>query len=72
MRRTMEPDEFRQALAELNLSQHALGKWFKIGKRTSQGYALGERPVPGPTAILLRLMMAGKVSTKDIEAAHDR
>jgi hypothetical protein len=28
-----------------------------IGKRTSQGYALGESPVPEPIAKLLRLMV---------------
>lgn len=68
----MEPDEYRQVIAKLGFSQEGLAEWLKIGKRTSQGYALGEYPVPGPTAIVLRLLVAGKVTVGEIEAARDK
>ena len=68
----MAADEYREIIGKLGMSQEGAGEWLKIGKRTSQGYALGEYKVPGPMAILLRLLAAGKISVKDIEAAHDR
>lgn len=68
----MTANQYRTALAKLGLSQEGAAAPLGIGKRTSQGYALGECPVPPTIAILLRLLVAGKVSIKDIEAAHDR
>lgn len=53
----MSPDEYRSAIASLGLSQEGAGAWLGIAPRTSQGYALGERPVPKPTAMLLRLLL---------------
>jgi hypothetical protein len=42
------PTEYKAAIKELGLSQERAGVWLGIGKRTSQGYALGEYPVPEP------------------------
>jgi hypothetical protein len=43
------------------------GVWLGIGKRTSQGYALGERPVPQPVAMLLRLCLKHGFKPEDVE-----
>lgn len=53
----MTPTQYKAALKALGLSQHLAGDWLGIGRRTSQGYALGEYPVPEPVAKLLRLVV---------------
>ena len=68
----MSPKEYRKALAALNLSQESAAAPLGIGKRTSQGYALGETVIPGPTAILLRLLVAGKITIEDVEHVNGR
>lgn len=49
----MTSDEYREAIQSLGLSQHRAAKWLGISPRTSQGYALGERRIPGPVERLL-------------------
>jgi hypothetical protein len=46
----MTPEQYKAAIKKLGLSQERAGEWLGIGKRTSQGYALGEYPVPEPVA----------------------
>jgi hypothetical protein len=53
----MTKDDYRAALAALGLSQIAAGKVLGIADRTSRAYALGERPVPEPVALALRLLI---------------
>lgn len=53
----MTPTQYKAAIKALGLSQERAGDWLGIGRRTSQGYALGEYPVPEPTAKLLRLVV---------------
>jgi hypothetical protein len=48
---------YRNAIAILGLSQVAAAKVLGIADRTSRSYALGERPVPGPVALALRLLI---------------
>jgi hypothetical protein len=57
----MTSTQYKAALKALGLSQHLAGDWLGIGRRTSQGYALGEYPVPQPTAMLLLLMLRMKL-----------
>lgn len=57
----MTPTQYKAAIKALGLSQHLAGDWLGIGRRTSQGYALGEYPVPQPTAMLLLLMLRMKL-----------
>lgn len=59
--------QYRAAIKALGLSQERAGDWLGISPRTSQGYALGEYPVPGPVEKLLRLMLRLKLLPKDIE-----
>lgn len=63
----MTPDQYRKALAKLGVSQEGAADILGIGKRTSQGYALGESDVPEPLAVLLRLVLAGKITRRDLE-----
>jgi hypothetical protein len=62
----MTPTQYKAAIHALGLSQERAGLWLGIGKRTSQGYALGEYPVPEPIAKLLRLMVKLKLNPDDV------
>jgi hypothetical protein len=67
----MTPAQFRTALDRLKLSQLGAGRLFGAeSERTPRRWASGERAVPKSVAILLRLMLAGKVTTKDIESVQ--
>lgn len=67
----MTANQYRASLKRLGLSQVGAAPYLGIGRRTSQGYALAESEVHGAVAILLRLLIAGKITTKDIEIARD-
>lgn len=62
----MTPTQYKAAIKALGLSQERVGDWLGIGRRTSQGYALGEYPVPEPVAKLLRLMIKLGLSPDDV------
>jgi hypothetical protein len=59
--------QFSAALDRLGLSQLGAARLLKANGRTARRWALGERSVPEPVAILLRLMLAGKITADDIE-----
>ena len=63
----MTPTQYRSAIKALGLSQERAGDWLGIGRRTSQGYALGEYPVPESVALLLRLMVNLKLNPEDVK-----
>ena len=62
----MTPEQYKAAIKKLDLSQERAGDWLGIGRRTSQGYALGEYPVPEPVAKLLRLCVRLKLKPEDV------
>jgi len=62
----MNPTQYKGAIKALDLSQERAGVWLGIGKRTSQGYALGEYPVPEPVAKLLRLCVKLNLKPEDV------
>lgn len=66
----MTKNQFRAALDRLGLSQLGAARLFGADGRTARRWALGERSVPNSVAILLRLMLAGKIAQTDIEAAQ--
>jgi hypothetical protein len=71
--RIMNAKEYRSALAKLDLSQAAAGKIFGVGDRTSRRWALDEARVPGPVAMLLRLMLSKKLKVQlDIPMSPER
>lgn len=63
----MTPIQYKAAIRALGLSQERAGGWLGISPRASQGYALGEYPVPEPVAKLLRLCVRLKLSPEDVK-----
>jgi DNA-binding transcriptional regulator YiaG len=63
----MTPSQYKSAIETLGLSQERAGDWLGVGRRTSQGWAIGEYPVPEPVAKLLRLMVRLKLSPEDVK-----
>jgi hypothetical protein len=63
----MTADEYKAAIGRLGLSQERAGVWLGIGKRTSQGYALDESPVPEPVAKLWRLVLRMRLKPEDVK-----
>lgn len=63
----MTPTQYKAAIKALGLSQERAGDWLGIGRRTSQGYALGEYPVPEPVAKLLRLCVKMGLNPEDVK-----
>jgi hypothetical protein len=61
--------QFQSAIDRLGLSQVGAAKLFGSDPRTARRWALGERTIPESVAILLRLMLAGKISAADIDGA---
>lgn len=66
----MTANQFRAALDRLGLSQAAAASLVGADPRTGRRWALGERTVPACVAILLRLLIAGKITVTDINAAR--
>jgi hypothetical protein len=60
----MTKHDYRTALETLGLSQIAAAKVLGISDRTSRAYALGERPVPAPVALALRLLIEKRKKRK--------
>jgi transcriptional regulator with XRE-family HTH domain len=62
----MTSNQFRAALKRLGLSQRGFAKLVGHDERTTRKWALDEAAVPPGIAILLRLMLAGKVTVEDV------
>jgi len=56
----MTADEYREALARLDLSQVAAARLLGVDDRTSRRWATGERDVPGPAVRFLHYLIATK------------
>jgi hypothetical protein len=63
----MTPGFYKKHLKTLGLSQERAGDWLGVGRRTSQGWAIGEYRVPKPVAKLLRLMVRLKLKPEDVK-----
>jgi hypothetical protein len=63
----MTPAQYREAIARLDLSQAAAGRFLTGRARTSRSWASGESAVPRPVALLLRLMIKLKLKPKDVD-----
>lgn len=66
----MTAKQFQAAIDRLGLSQVGAAKLVGADPRTARRWALGERSVPEPVAILLRLMLAGKITADDVTAVR--
>ena len=62
----MTPQEYRDAIARLDLTQVAAGEFLIGNPRTSRRWASGESPVPKSVAMLLGLMVRLGLSTDDV------
>lgn len=65
----MTANQFRTALARLDLSQVGAAHLVGADPRTARRWALDERSVPTSVAIILRLLAAGKITLDDVERA---
>lgn len=54
----MSPDEYRDALSTLALTQAAGARLLGVDERTSRRWATGERDVPPPAQRFLRYLIA--------------
>jgi DNA-binding transcriptional regulator YiaG len=52
------PDEYRETIARLDLSQAAAARLLGVDERTSRRWATGERDVPPPAVRFLRYLIA--------------
>jgi hypothetical protein len=60
------PAQFRSALKKLDVSQVKIAEALGIGQRTARRYAAGDAEIPEPVAIILRLLVAGKIKLEDL------
>lgn len=67
----MTPTEYRDHIARLGLSQVRAGRLLGRDARTSRRWALGQSNIPPEAAIILRLLVAGKLTIAQVEAARD-
>lgn len=63
----MTPKQFRAAIEQLELSQVKAAALVGVDARTGRRWALGETTVPEAVAILLRLLMAKKITVEDVK-----
>lgn len=54
----MTADEYREAIAELGMTQVSASKLLGVDDRTSRRWAAGDREVPPPAARFLRYLIA--------------
>jgi len=63
----MTANQYRAAIAKLGLTQVGAARLFGIGERTGRRWA--ESGVEGTAELLLKLMLSGKITARDIERA---
>lgn len=66
----MTANQFRNALDRLDLTQVGAAGLLRVGERSVRHWAADDRAIPEPVAILLRLMMQGKITASDVRNAH--
>ena len=64
----MTANQFRAALDRLKLSQLGAARLLGADGRTARRWAGGERSIPPTVAIVLKIMLAGKITATDIAA----
>lgn len=63
----MNPEELRQAIALLDISQVEAAGLCGVGPRTFRSWVLGEARPPWSACILLRLMLADPVNLRRVQ-----
>lgn len=54
----MTPDEYRETIEKLGLTQSAAARLLGVDDRTSRRWACGERDIPPPAQRFLRYLIA--------------
>jgi DNA-binding transcriptional regulator YiaG len=65
----MTPAELDRALMKLDMTQTAFAALVGVDPRTVRTWVGGARPMPLAATIVLRLLLAGKITIADIEDA---
>jgi len=68
----MTADEYREAIARLDLSQVAAARLLGVDDRTSRRWATGERDVPPPASRFLQYLIATRKSGEQAMRALER
>jgi len=63
----MSPHQYRAALAKLDISQVKAAHLLGVDPRTSRAWALDQARIPASVAIVLRLMVKGRITVEDVE-----
>ena len=66
----MTANQYRAALRRLDLTQVGAARLFGADERTGRRWANGERGIPTCVAIVLRLLIAGKITIADVESIN--
>jgi hypothetical protein len=67
----MTPDELQRALWALDITQQKMARLFGHDERTMRRWVAGESAIPSTVAILVRLLVADKISPADVDAVRD-
>ena len=64
--------ELHAALESLNLTHQQLARLLGYDERTMRYWLAGDRAIPSAVAILVRLLLSGKISFCDVDKAKPR
>jgi DNA-binding transcriptional regulator YiaG len=62
--------QFSAAIARLGLSQVGTARLFNANDRTVRRWISGDRTVPDAVGVILRLLIANKITIEDVESAR--
>ena len=62
----MEPQEFRDILADLDMTIIASSRLFRVNERTSRRWAVGDLDIPWPVEMVLRIMQHERISARRV------
>lgn len=66
----MTNKQLQAALDKIGLSQRGMARLLAVDERSARRWASGDAPIPECAAILLRLLLAKKITVEDIEAVR--
>lgn len=66
----MTANQYRAALRRLDLSQVGAARLFGADARTSRYWASGDRGIPHCVGIVLKLLVAGKITIADVDGVR--